>query len=360
MNKQTKRIVACFSVVVVLIIAFAIPTFAYYDSQNVNLGNRAYYSNYPIRFTRAVITADGVQNPITQAYTDTWISEVDLPTEYNTAFGNGISHTQKQELLNPASDSQTVGRGYATTYTTYFNDTFKSELGCNIHNPIVSESSHHRLDIYADVGIFTKEEIDNGFYIILNDVKNITRSRISFDLLVPTAEIQGITDDIYNIEFVSNTVTVQCDIVEIGENEFTYKLFDFEDIQSYYSDEFYNFDELPTTPILITNVRYTAIFDRNSGGTDGSNYDFSFLIEYNENTSNGSLIALRNLTLQAPVYPENVTISFNDISVVEWAITQINSILTLELIPYVSIGAILWFVVGLSLFFFTLKMFLGG
>lgn len=359
MKKTTKRIIACFSVVVVLVGAMAIPSFAYYDSQNTSLANRAYYSNFPIRFTRAVVSVDDAFNDLNQTYTASWISEVDLPTEYNTNMGNGNTYSQKQELINSATDSGTVSRGYATTYTTYYNDEFEARLGCNIHSAIVSESAHHRLDIYADVGIFTKEDLEQGFYISLYDVKNITRSRISFDLLIPTVKTIGIDDDVYSYVYNYKTVTIQCPLDDVGGDTYTYQLFTFDDIVQYFDSEQINFDEYPNTPIMITNVRYTAIFDRLSGGTNGSNYDFSFLLVYN-GLSDSSLFDLNNLEIQMPIYPNYGDISFDDISVVDWAITQINSILRLELIPYISIGAILWFVVGLSLFFFTLKMFLGG
>lgn len=53
-------------------------------------------------------------------------------------------------------------------------------------------------------------------------------------------------------------------------------------------------------------------------------------------------------------------ISMNDFSLTEWIVTQLNSLLAIEIIWGVTIGSILWFCIGISLFFFLMKVFLGG
>lgn len=312
-------------------------TSADFKSVSMNLpyigGDRAYfYSNSGVN-----VNSNGgnqIMNKVVPThYNLMYLNEFDVYTQNKVnASVNGRSTNEISHYIVPVSiDSQ-------------YNDLL---YGFEIYIPFAvggkkTENTTYEQDYIINISGGVNEDIEPNIYHIF---PNATDLNVEVSYHYAYVENRTQNGKVYSYYATTGTTTRRF-TVPMGQNFAIYS--------SNTKPERDNYIILDT---LIT-ITFTAKETMNSTGDTVRGAEQRFTLTTKQPLS-GSLDTIfqssqisRDLNVQ--------TISINDFSFTEWAVTQVNSFLGIQIIWGVTIGSILWFIVGVSLFFFLMKVFLGG
>lgn len=216
----------------------------------------------------------------------------------------------------------------------------------------------YEIEFYAPYAVITDEILNSvvNFDISIADEQgHILDSELSFILNNMDIE-QYMTGEVRNIDITT------------AQSEYSYST-DYATSYYYSINENLNFTEaynfavvnFDTDYALLTDVRYKVRFSPYSEDGQRVTYvDYVLTepqIDYVENLTQG---ISNNFVADIDV-PLNINdIDFEDFSFIDWISTNMNDLFSIELLPMITLGGILWVVVGLGLLFVVLKVFLGG
>ena len=367
-KKWLKKAVALSAVFVIVLTACVIPCSAKLNSgyDCSPIGYFGTNNTIPAKITNIFHQIDLIDR--TDLYD--FVSNYSVP--YNTAISDNASY-----------DNLLLGRGVFSEYTTVNGAYFETSLSQKIidGNVIFDSSKKMKKWSYQEkVGLIANSSSVNARWqdalcVKMTDVYCIPSKpetfshRARFELFSSgeygtcsiswecTADLYGLKSNgnSYSLEYIES---YQNSVSKIGN---TIKGF----IQTLWylrNDKIKN-DISQYELVVFKNVELNGFVEYSGDvsvliGAPDDTWVYKLDVEIPYRNTKGQLITSDIDSINLPV--GDVNIDFEDVSVVDWVITQVNAVLSLEIMPHVTLGGILWVVIGLSLVFVIMKLFLGG
>lgn len=348
MKTKISKILTICIISVIIISAFVIPSSA--TSLSTEQNNTA---TYPIQFNHVTLGLRKQDNILNYL-------EFDLPTRYTKA--ENVEFTTN--INNPLLDNSIVQNRYVQRYYEYADGLYRTYLWGNIAPKNINnlQTAIESVTFSADMAMIDNISSGNFYgqntiYLNTGSVGQLKSITFRCDVVYPRTDITTINNDteaeIYTYAYtdyysksLSHSGTGTNYIVNLPLQEI-YNLY----VDKYNSTELTNI----VRGVILKDVRIRFDFERSTNSNQNVYFNLSTLCGQWDNIYTG----ITDLSQYQSIIPLRI-IEFEDVSFIDWIANNINDLMGVELIPYVTIGGIVWVIVGIGLLFAILKIFMGG